>query len=306
MEGAFHAVACFAIAAYHPPSASWAAAVTRLASGVGVDDGRVPGREAVVPGVGGVSTPTPLQPVSPMSAPPMSARLVRPSDCMIPRLPGRGYAGPQRGHPVGRPPQLHLTIEGIAVKDSSLRALLEPLLAERALELDTLEVIPAGRRRLVRITVDGDGPAGRGPLLDDIASATRAISDALDASPVMGDNPYTLEVSSRGVTRPLTEVRHYRRNLRRLVLLTRTEAAPVTGRIVAVTDDVLTLDVDGAHVEQPLSGIRKAVVQVELNRPPEPGETDLDEVDDEEFDDDEIDDDEFDDDDASDVDDEEK
>ena len=164
------------------------------------------------------------------------------------------------------------------MKDSSLRTLLEPLLATHGLELDSLDIIPAGRRRLVRITVDGDGPAGRGPLLDDIARATRAISNEFDETNVMGEQPYTLEVSSRGVTRPLTVPRHYRRNLGRLVTLTRVEDAPVTGRITASSDDAVTLDVDGVELVQPFARIRKAVVQVELNRPLEPGEVDIDDL----------------------------
>ena len=62
---------------------------------------------------------------------------------------------------------------------------------------------PAGKRRLLRVVVDGDGPDGRGPLLDDIAEASKALSAALDTSDAVGTAAYTLEVSSRGVSRPL-------------------------------------------------------------------------------------------------------
>ena len=92
--------------------------------------------------------------------------------------------------------------------DERLTALLEPVLVPYALELEEVDVRPAGTRRVVKIVVDGDGPDGRGPLLDDIAEATRAISDVLDQGNAMGETPYTLEVSSRGVSRPLTLPRH--------------------------------------------------------------------------------------------------
>lgn len=162
------------------------------------------------------------------------------------------------------------------MQDTELTRLVEPILAEAGLELDSLEVTPIGKRRLLRITVDGDGPVGRGPLLDDISAASMRISAALDASDAVGNAPYTLEVSSRGVGAPLTESKHYRRNRGRLVKLSLAEEG-LTARILDVTDDVVRLGIDGAEREIPLGDIRKAVVQVELNPPKEfalPGDHD--------------------------------
>jgi ribosome maturation factor RimP len=149
-----------------------------------------------------------------------------------------------------------------------LEALLTPVVAAQNLEIDRIEVMSAGRRKLVRVFLDGDGPAGLGPSLDEIADATRAVSNALDDSTITGQAPYTLEVSSRGVGRPLTEPKHYRRNRGRLVAVTGPEL-DLTGRIVAVTDDEVTLDLDGETRVVGFAGIDKAVVQVELNRLPD-------------------------------------
>ena len=160
------------------------------------------------------------------------------------------------------------------MQEQQLVVLVEPILEETGLELDGLEVIPIGKRRLLRITVDGDGPYGRGPLLDDISTASARISAALDASNAVGNTPYTLEVTSRGVGKPLTEAKHYRRNRGRLVHLILVEGE-CTGRIVRVTDTGVELDVDGAEREVPFEQVRKAQVQVELNPPKEvalPGE----------------------------------
>lgn len=152
------------------------------------------------------------------------------------------------------------------MRDTLLAGVVEPVLAAHGLELDDLSVTSLGRRKLVRITVDGDGPQGRGPLLDDISAASAEIGAALDASDVTGNTPYTLEVSSRGVSKPLTQPKHYRRNTGRLVKLTRAEDQ-LTGRITGATDDVVTVEVAGEAVEVPLADITKAVVQVEMNRP---------------------------------------
>lgn len=167
------------------------------------------------------------------------------------------------------------------MNDAALRALLMPLLEERGLELDSLDVVPAGRRSVLRITVDGEGPKGRGPLLDEIAEATRAISEALDESPAAGDNPYTLEVSSRGTSTPLAEAKHWRRNRGRLVKMILADGRTIVARIKSVDEQTVTLEWTPEPTKQvkhpkpelldiALAEVKKAVVQVELNRPFDP------------------------------------
>ena len=93
-----------------------------------------------------------------------------------------------------------------------LTPVLDAALDGTGLLLDTVTVSPAGKRRVVRVVVDHvlpdegitDWPTD--PLsLDEVADVTHAINAALDAGDVMGEAPYTLEVTSPGVTRPLTE-----------------------------------------------------------------------------------------------------
>ena len=103
------------------------------------------------------------------------------------------------------------------MKESQIAGVLTPILAQFGLELEAVEIIPAGKRRLLRVVVDGDGPQGTGPLLDDIAEASKAASAALDSADVTGAAAYTFEVTSRGVSRPLELPRHWRRNVGRLV-----------------------------------------------------------------------------------------
>ena len=153
------------------------------------------------------------------------------------------------------------------MKEQQVTDLLGPILSRFALELEAVEIIPAGRRRLLRVVVDGDGPEGRGPLLDDLAEASKALSAALDTSSVAGDSPYTLEVSSRGISRPLQQPRHWRRNLGRLVAVTTGTGERYIGRIVASSDDATVLEVEGQRREVALTDVAKALVQVELNRP---------------------------------------
>ena len=151
-----------------------------------------------------------------------------------------------------------------------IATVVEPVLEQYALELDAVEVTPAGKRSVVRVVVDGDGPDGTGPSLDDIAEATKAISTALDSADATGAGPYTLEVTSRGVSRPLTLPRHWRRNHDRLVSVVQVGGESVTGRITGSNDDLVSLDIDGAVRQIPYGEIETAFVQVELNRRPRP------------------------------------
>ena len=148
-----------------------------------------------------------------------------------------------------------------ATRDRIEDALVGPL-ADQGLDVEAVEVTPAGKRRVLRVAVDKDG----GVTLDDVADATRAVSEVLDASDVMGEMPYTLEVTSRGVDRPLTLPRHWRRNADRLVKVTLVDGGPVTGRITTSDDDGATLDVDGSPRELSYAEVAKALVQIEFNR----------------------------------------
>lgn len=114
---------------------------------------------------------------------------------------------------------------------------LAPVVAEQGFDLEAVEVQPAGRRRLVRVLVDRDG----GITLDDVASLTSRLSQTLDTSEAMGEQPFVLEVSSPGVGRPLTLPRHWRRNRDRKVSLTTQDGTGMTGRIAASDDAGVTL-----------------------------------------------------------------
>jgi ribosome maturation factor RimP len=152
-----------------------------------------------------------------------------------------------------------------AVRDRIEQELATPLGA-LGLDVEAVELTPAGKRRILRIAVDGDD----GVTLDDVADATREVSRVLDESDVMGEQPYTLEVTSRGVDRPLTLPRHWRRNTDRLVKVTTRDGQTVTGRIVGSSDDAATLDLDGTRREVAYADVAKALVQVEFNRKTQP------------------------------------
>jgi ribosome maturation factor RimP len=148
-----------------------------------------------------------------------------------------------------------------ATRDRIEAELIDPLSA-LDMDVEAVEITPAGKRRVLRVAVDKDG----GVTLDDVADATREVSRVLDESDVMGEMPYTLEVTSRGVDRPLTLPRHWRRNEDRLVKATLNDGSTVTGRILSSTEEAVTLDVSGQQREVAYADVAKALVQIEFNR----------------------------------------
>ena len=149
-----------------------------------------------------------------------------------------------------------------ATRDRIEAELVDPL-SVLGLDVEAVEITPAGPRRILRVAVDKDG----GVTLDDVADATREVSRVLDESDVMGEQPYTLEVTSRGVDRPLTLPRHWRRNADRLVKVTTDGGETITGRILECDEEGAHLDVSGTRREVAYADVAKALVQIEFNRP---------------------------------------
>lgn len=130
------------------------------------------------------------------------------------------------------------------------------------MDVEAVEITPAGKRRVLRVAVDKDG----GVTLDDVAAVTREIERVLDESDVMGEYPYTLEVTSRGVDRPLTLPRHWRRNVDRLVKVTLVDGDEVEGRIVDSGESAASILVDDSTREVAYADVDRAKVQIEFNR----------------------------------------
>lgn len=152
---------------------------------------------------------------------------------------------------------------GSASSRDHLMKLLEPVVGAEGLDLEDITVTQAGKRRLLRVIVDRDG----GVSLDDVADVSQAVSAALDDyDDAMGPSAYTLEVSSPGVDRPLTEPRHWRRAAKRLVKAELRDGTVIEGRILAADDDGVDLDVEGAGRRLDYQDLTRGRVQVEFRR----------------------------------------
>jgi ribosome maturation factor RimP len=153
----------------------------------------------------------------------------------------------------------------MALKDQ-ISELLTPAVLESGFYLEDIHIASPGSHRIVTCIVDGDSSLN----LDQVTSVSRVISELLDVAPFMGETPFTLEVTSPGVDRPLTLPRHFAKNHDRLLKVIRLDGSEVLGRIASNTDDSVTLTVTNKKESQEevisIAEIKRALVEIEFSR----------------------------------------
>jgi len=146
---------------------------------------------------------------------------------------------------------------------TNLTELLNPAVTRAGFILEDVTVTPVGKRRLVSVVVDCEN---RKPSLDEVTVVSTEVSSILDSYSLMGDMPFTLEVTTPGVDRPLTELRHWRKNVGRLVKITPVTGEKYVARIIAVNPRDVVLESQGKEINVPFADITRAQIEVEFNR----------------------------------------
>ncbi len=153
----------------------------------------------------------------------------------------------------------------MALKDQ-ISEYITPALHKAGYFLEDVNLVSPGQHRIVTVIVDGESALN----LDQVTVASKLVSELLDEATFMGETPFTLEVTSPGIDRPLTLPRHFAKNVDRLLKVTKTDGVVVTGRILANTDNELTLSEtekkDEKEVVISLGDIKRAQVEIEFNR----------------------------------------
>ena len=145
-------------------------------------------------------------------------------------------------------------------------ALLSDLIHTKGFDLEDVTVVAAGKHSAVKIMVDRE----QGIDLDSLPALSRDISDVFDAVDDFGEAPYTLEVTTPGIDRPLTEPRHWRRARGRMVRIQLADEK-FEARVGPLDGETVTLVTRPKGIlstrQVALSTVVKAVVQVEFSRP---------------------------------------
>ena len=146
---------------------------------------------------------------------------------------------------------------------NNLIELLTPAVTQAGFVLEEITVTPIGKRRLISVVVDCED---RNPSLDEVTVVSKEVSGILDNYTQMGEMPFTLEVTTPGIDRPLTLPRHWKKNIGRLVKITPLEGEKIIGRIQGFDTERVTLEIKEKPVEIAVSEIARAQIEVEFNR----------------------------------------
>jgi ribosome maturation factor RimP len=148
----------------------------------------------------------------------------------------------------------------------AINDLISPAVSEAGFFLEEVQIASPGSHRIVTCVVDGETPLN----LDQVTVASRLISELLDTAEFMGETPFTLEVTSPGVDRPLTQPRHWKKNLTRLIKVTLGDGTITIGRLTEFNETNATLveNIKGRIKEHTIAfvDIKRAVVEIEFNR----------------------------------------
>ena len=150
--------------------------------------------------------------------------------------------------------------------ESLVRELLDVLEArapEHGIDIVDLEVVGSKKAAVVRVRIDHADEDAPTITLDEVAAETSWISDVIDeADPIEG--PFTLEVSSPGMARPLRTERDFVRFAGQTVSLTTTATEGrrrFTGTLEGMRDGSVILTVDGIEVAVPPAEVRSCKIK---------------------------------------------
>ena len=137
-------------------------------------------------------------------------------------------------------------------------AVITPAIESLGFYIEDINITSAGKRSMLTVVVDGDTHLS----LDQVTVATKAISEIVENLPTLGNNPFTLEVTSPGLDRPLTKPRHWRKNQDRLIKIVLTDGKEVNGRIKDSTESSVTVDEQVIN----FADIKRATLEVEFKK----------------------------------------
>ena len=144
-----------------------------------------------------------------------------------------------------------------------VKPIIEEKLVSMGLELYELKCIKAGSRLIVKVYIDKDGSV----TVDDCEKASNEISILLDVENVT-QKPYTLEVSSPGIDRPLTTEKDFRRAVGNNVKLSlkRSEGKnkTVLGRLVTCSHGDLNIETVKGMQTISLSDVNSGKIEIKF------------------------------------------
>ena len=141
---------------------------------------------------------------------------------------------------------------------ADIAQVISPIIESTGNYLEEVKVANLGKKKLITVIIDSDTHLN----LDQVTVVTRSISDAIENLASLGTTPFTLEVTSPGIDRPLTLSRHWRKNIGKLAKIDLGEGKSIESRISSVTEDSVILESGEVKFAQ----IKKATLVIEFKK----------------------------------------
>lgn len=148
--------------------------------------------------------------------------------------------------------------------EDKLAEMLRPAVEEVGKELLGVEFVSAGKHSVLRVFIDHEN----GITVDDCAEVSHQVGAILDVEDPISTE-YSLEVSSPGLDRPLFSLAHYQAVVGEVInvklSMPLNGRRKFKGRLVAIENDVLMVEVDGETYELVVSNVDKGNVVPQFN-----------------------------------------
>jgi ribosome maturation factor RimP len=144
-----------------------------------------------------------------------------------------------------------------------VRQVAEPILQSEGLELVDLEYQREAQGWVLRFYIDRED----GVTVEDCAEVSGELGAVLEVRDLIA-NPYVLEVSSPGLTRPLKKPEDFNKFRNHLIKMKTFE--PIEGRrnfkgiLLGLNGEKVRLEMEGQLYEIPLEGVAKANLEIEF------------------------------------------
>ncbi len=142
-----------------------------------------------------------------------------------------------------------------------VRAIVGPILLDERTELVDVEYRRESKGYVLRLTLDKEG----GVTLDDCTRISREVGRTLDVEDFI-QSPYTLEVSSPGLNRPLKTEKDFVRYCGRLIKVKTIDSIQnrrqFKGRLMGISENKIEIESEGGIFEIPLSNLAKANLEI--------------------------------------------
>jgi ribosome maturation factor RimP len=143
-----------------------------------------------------------------------------------------------------------------------VRAMADPVISDEGMELVDVEYRRESKGWVLRLTLDKEG----GVTLDDCTRISQEVGRSLDVEDFI-QAPYTLEVSSPGLTRPLKTEKDFMKYRHRLIKVKTLDPIEnrrqFRGRLLGVSENRIEIEEDGGIFQIPLSNVAKANLEVD-------------------------------------------